>query len=178
MPWSVPVKRQFEKVPANPSKADFHGPYNKLLYSLFPADSLFMVIPPLPASHESADFLTLFEVLFEDKPVIILGLNPPSHLRYPSNRKAADKEIRDRIIDLIDDCPIPVLFAVHAMGTKLCFFTKRSGQPVQPRAISPGPTYGTNTAPRERWEYDILEEEGELKFREMVEEIKQACAAL
>ncbi|KAF8269231.1 hypothetical protein EI94DRAFT_1725584 [Lactarius quietus] len=33
-------------------------------------------------------------------------------------------------------------------------------------------------APQERGSRDILEEEGEKKFKSMVEEIKQACAAL
>jgi hypothetical protein len=33
-------------------------------------------------------------------------------------------------------------------------------------------------APQESWDCDILKEEGEKRFKSMVEEIKQACAAL
>jgi hypothetical protein len=29
-----------------------------------------------------------------------------------------------------------------------------------------------------RWDCDILEDEGEMRFKSVVEEIKQACAAL
>lgn len=36
----------------------------------------------------------------------------------------------------------------------------------------------TGMAPQERWDCDILKEDGEKKFKSMVEEIKQACAAL
>jgi len=105
MPWPTPVLRQFAKVPDNPSKADFHGPYNKLptnfstlCFSRTP--TLFTVVPHfMPASNESADFLVLFEVLLEDKLVLILELKPPRDLRYASRREAADNQIRCRIRD-------------------------------------------------------------------------------
>jgi hypothetical protein len=53
-------------------------------------------------------------------------------------------------------------------------------QPIQPSFIRrPGYShYLKGTAPEERWDCDILEEEGERRFKSMVEEIKQACAAL
>ena len=54
-------------------------------------------------------------------------------------------------------------------------------QPIQPPFI-PNPERKTrrvtSLAPQERWDCDIFEEEGEKRFKAMVEEIKQACAAL
>jgi hypothetical protein len=102
MPWPTLVARQFEKVPSNPSEADFHGPYNRLLYTLFPADTLFTVVPQyMPKNaRESTDYIVMFEVLLEDKPVFILGLKPPQHLRWASTREAADVQIRSRIRDI------------------------------------------------------------------------------
>ena len=101
MPWPTLVVRQFEKVPATPTVADFHGPYNKLLYTLFPANTAFTVVPQfMPASRESADFLIYFEVMLEDRPVLIVELKSPGDLRYASKREAADKQIRGRIRDL------------------------------------------------------------------------------
>ncbi|KAG8905481.1 hypothetical protein FRB99_008877 [Tulasnella sp. 403] len=174
-----PVIRQFEKIPPNPSAADFHGAYNKLLYSLFPAETAFTVVPRyIPASRESAGFIAYFEVLLEDKPVFILALKSPGDILYPSKRELADRQVRERIKDLIDDCPIAALHAVSAMGTKLCFFAKRPGHPIYPRTIASDSLYETDTAPRERWNYDILEEEGEQKFRAVVQEIKEACAVV
>jgi len=35
-----------------------------------------------------------------------------------------------------------------------------------------------DVAPRERWNYDILKEDGVQRFQAVVEEIKQGCAAL
>ena len=50
--------------------------------------------------------------------------------------------------------------------------------PLNPTFMSAHPDLQTNAAPRERWDYDILDDEGECVFLSMVEEIKQACAAL
>ena len=102
MPWPPRVLRQFQKVPINPTEADFYGPYNKLLYTLFPADTDFTVVPQYLRrnSRESADFLFMFEVFLEDKPVFILEVKSPEVLRYASSREDADQQVRDRIGDL------------------------------------------------------------------------------
>ena len=101
MPWPAKVVRQFEKVPINPSGAEFHGPYNRLLYTLFPTDTDFTVIPQfMPTSREAADFLVTYEVYLEDKPVFILRIKPPKDLRYASTREKADLQIRSRVRDL------------------------------------------------------------------------------
>ncbi len=61
MPWPEKVLCSFQKVPNNPSEADFHSPYNKLLYSLFPVDTDYMItfhyMPGL--SCEVANFILL-----------------------------------------------------------------------------------------------------------------------
>jgi hypothetical protein len=53
-------------------------------------------------------------------------------------------------------------------------------QPIEPRPIPVRPElrFDTDTTPQERWDCDILEDEGEMRFKSVVEEIKQACAAL
>ncbi|KAF9531424.1 hypothetical protein CPB83DRAFT_849006 [Crepidotus variabilis] len=179
MPWPLPIIRQFAKIPVNPTEADFHGVYNKLLYTLFPADSAFTVAPQfMPASPESAECDFYFDVMHEDRIVFIVHLRSPGDIRYVSKRELADKQIRNRIRDLLDDCPIPVLHAISAIGTQLCFFTKRINERVNPLAIPPDNTYENDTAPRERWNYNVLEEAGVQKLRDVVEEIKEACAAL
>jgi hypothetical protein len=101
MPWPSKLLASFAKVPDVPSEAEFRGPYNKLLYTLFPVESDFTVVPRyLLGPRESADFVVMFEVLLVDRPVLILELKPPGHLRYPSTREAADLQIRSRIKDL------------------------------------------------------------------------------
>jgi len=102
MPWPTKIVRQFEMVPPNPSETDFYGPYNKLLYSLFPADTEFTVVPMhIPNyTREGADYIVMFEVHLEDRPVFTSELRPPKHLRLASSRHAADVQIRTRIRDI------------------------------------------------------------------------------
>jgi hypothetical protein len=101
MPWSPKVLASFTKIPDAPSEADFRGPYNKLLHTLFPAESDYTVVPQyLPGAREAADFIVMFEVLHIDKPVLILEPKAPGQLRCPSTRKAADMQVRFRMTDL------------------------------------------------------------------------------
>jgi hypothetical protein len=75
---------------------------------------------------------------------------------------------------------MPVLHAVSAFGARLCFYKMCRDQPIEPRYIPVRPElrFDTDTTPQERWDSDILEDEGEMRFKNVVEEIKQACAAL
>ena len=76
------------------------------------------------------------------------------------------------------ECPLTALNAVSAMGTRLCFYRKPKNGPTQPPVIEPHPTLETETAPAERWDRDVLEEDGIQRFQTIVDEIKQGCAAL
>jgi len=75
-----------EKVPQNPSEAK---------------------------SRESADFIVTFEVMLEDKIVFILQLKPPGDLAFLSRRAAADRQIRECIVD--------VNGLSHAIASHLCW---------------------------------------------------------
>ena len=104
--WPDKVLRQFATVPANPSEGDYHAPYNKLLHTLFPTDTDFVVSPQfIPDSRGSADVIVMFEVLYQNLPVLILELNPPGHLSLVSKRRAADLQIRSRFTDAVGECP-------------------------------------------------------------------------
>ncbi|KAL4253898.1 hypothetical protein ABKN59_004211 [Abortiporus biennis] len=179
---SLPSKiiPMFTKVPLNAVETEFHGSYNTLLGMVFPPDSDFTVIPHFtPCSAESAHDRVSFKVTFKDQPVLILELKHPSNLRYASKRRLADHQSRDLIVQLNEDhCPLPVLHVISAMGTKLCFYSKhQDAHCIQPSYISTCP-YETDTAPVERWNYDIREEEGLQKFITIIREIKQGCADL
>ncbi|EMD38600.1 hypothetical protein CERSUDRAFT_49068 [Gelatoporia subvermispora B] len=183
MPWPDKVLRQFQAVPPNPLQSDFHGPYNKLLNTLFPPDTDFTVVPQYlqPVSSRVSDFIVSFEVFLQNRPVFILELKPPTHLTFISTRHAADRQIRERLSDLAGQCPIPMLHAVSAMGTRLCFYSLDTTDPnanILPLAIQRHPTRVSDTAPAERWDCDVLDAQGEARLLAVVEEIKQACAQL
>jgi hypothetical protein len=103
MPW--PNKIIIQTVPINPSETDFHGPYNKLLHSLFPSDADYTVVPHyVPGSVESLDPIFRYEVLFENKfenqTVFTLDLKSPGQLCYISRCEEAGRYIRRQFGDL------------------------------------------------------------------------------
>lgn len=105
MPWPEKVLRQFRAIPANPAERDFHGPYNKLLYTLFPADSDFTVVPRYLEhnSPKTSDFIVTFEVSIDNKPIFILELKSPADLAWISTRQSADDQVRARMGDLASE---------------------------------------------------------------------------
>jgi hypothetical protein len=104
MPWSK-ILRNFRMIPHNPSAADFHGPYNKLLYTLFPLDNDFTVFPryePVDPEELESSAVTerfFFDVRYDDKPVFILEHKAPQELKYGSVRDSADRKLRDHVED-------------------------------------------------------------------------------
>ena len=101
MPWTSKILRQFRKIPDNPSEADYHGPYNKLLCTLFPGNTDYTVFPRyVPGSYESPAARFLFDVLYDDKPVFILEHRPPQYFETFYERDDADLKLRQRIEDL------------------------------------------------------------------------------
>jgi hypothetical protein len=84
MPWPEEVLRQLQQIPVNPTEAEFHGPYNKLLNVLFPLDTDFTVVPQYLSSSrefESADFVFMYEILYNNRPVFVLEIMAPNHVR-------------------------------------------------------------------------------------------------
>ncbi len=201
MTWPDPILRQFQSVRPNPAENDFHGPYNMLLNYPFPIDSPYAVVPQYlqPGSRDSSDQIMTFEITLANQPGFILALKNPEALRFVSSRGEADDQIRRRISDLCCKsccslnfieyissnytayCPIPRLHAVSAVETRLCFYQRDATDKeaeIDPLAISRHPARVNDTTPEKRWDYEVLDAEGEEKFRSIVEEIKEECAKL
>ncbi|KAL6308958.1 hypothetical protein BKA93DRAFT_724946 [Sparassis latifolia] len=183
MPWPNRVLAQFALVPPNSRENEYYGPYNKLLNYLFPPDSPYTVVPQYlqPASAKGIEYVVLFEIVVENRPIFILEVKEPVDLEYVSARESADDQIRHCIEDLVGRCPIPTLHAVSAMGTRLCFYRQDTGPgagPILPIGIARHPERVNDVARAERWDCDILDPEGEARFRAVVEEIKVGCVDL
>lgn len=175
MPWPAPVIRAFQTTSVNSSEEEFSGPYNKVLHALFPPDTGdFIVVPRSlePTSPQSCGPVFFFEVFLGTRPIFILELNAPNDLMYESSRQAADEEIRARLGGLASRCPIQTLHAVSAMGTRLRFYsldtTNVAGIPQHPTGV-------TDTAPKETWDCDVLDANGEARLRAVLDAIKEAC---
>ncbi|KAF8222530.1 hypothetical protein L208DRAFT_1413296 [Tricholoma matsutake] len=178
--WPLTIRNRFATIPANPRKNDYYAPYNKLLNFLFPVDSPFTVGPqthPIAESRESIDFIVEYQVFWGDAPVFILEIKTGPKLGLLSAREEADLQIRRRLRDLVGICPLPKLNAVSAIGTKLCFYTADDRVITPPRIVADD-QFTIDTAPRERWDCDVLEAEGAARLKAIVHEIQQTCAQL
>jgi len=181
--WPNKVLLRFQGVPPIPKESDFYGPYNKLLHSLFPWDSDFTVSPQYEpdSSQDSIDFIVGFQIEFMDWPVLILELKRPSTILHTSTRGEADDQIRERMEQLVAQCPLQTLHAVSVLGTSLCFYsldTRDTNGKILPLKIPRHPTVVNDYAPENQWEYDVLGEEGEAKLRDIIVEVSQGCADL
>ncbi|KAJ7636206.1 hypothetical protein FB45DRAFT_788406 [Roridomyces roridus] len=132
-PWPKTIIHPFRGIPAETGRdTDFYGPYNKLLYHLFPADTNFIVFPgSYPPRHSSIANTPAgveFTVLYNNSPVLLLQLSAPDLLRWPSARADVDTAARRRLRDLAPLCPLPKLYAVTAFGTKLRFYAATTGE--------------------------------------------------
>jgi len=109
----------------------------------------------------------------------MVEIKHPNDFVYDSNREEADLQLRRRFRDCANNLRIPILHGVSAFGTKLAFYRyHKATRQLEPRRISPDPDILTDTAPREWWSHDILEEDGANRFRAVVDEIKAMSANL
>lgn len=179
-PWSEIIMRSFFIAGAS-SEKPFYGPWNRLLNTMFPPDTIFEVVPqyfpPSITSRDAADFVILLLIYVNTYPVFIVAVKPPAEFRLNSKRQEADSQMRQRFLDVAAELRIPVLHGVSAYGTKLAFYKyTKDANVLEPRRITPDPETLTDTAPQSWWGSDILEEEGAEKFRRIVENVKEMCA--
>ncbi|KAH9954805.1 hypothetical protein BC827DRAFT_1240938 [Russula dissimulans] len=149
MPLSPEITRAFAAIERGGGpithENQYYGPYNKLLNTLFPPDSDFIVSPNyLPVDVDSAaDFVITFEVTLHQYHVLIIEIKPPQHL-----------QIHNRLVDLEGHTPLPILYGISAVGTRLCFYEFEKADL----------EFATDVAPQERWDCDVLEADGEQRL--------------
>ncbi|TFK71004.1 hypothetical protein BDN72DRAFT_838244 [Pluteus cervinus] len=187
-PWSTQITSNFSSIPSNPQLSDFFGPYNKLLSALFPVDTEFTVTPypslssasPSSNSGVPGGLTTslVFVIFYSTSPVFIVHLHPPSSIRLQSAREDADSSIRRHVRDLRATCPLTTLHAVSAFGTKLGLYRAKAGWPISPERIPAHPELIVDTAPQSRWDCDLMEDDGAIRLKEVVNAIRNQCENL
>ena len=106
------------------------------------------------------DYVVLFEIFLEKKPVFVLELKAPSTIEFISTCAEADEQIRTRLGDLAGRRPLPTLRGVSAIGTKLCFYTiDKATVEMTPKQIARHPTRVNDIAPAHRWDVTSLRQE-------------------
>lgn len=111
MPWSSIVTGLFADSESEERESGIqnlpYGPYNRILFTIFPADSEFIVSPILGKGRivGSADFIiSLLQVPPRPSsswpPVLVLEARPSQDLFFHSRREAADRQMRQHLVDL------------------------------------------------------------------------------
>jgi len=180
MPWDEFILEQFESaLPLGEhDESQYYGPYTTLLTDLFPKGEHYMVVPQYtrPRKPESVDFTTIFLIQRRRHPVFFVEVKAAGHIHRKSFRAAADQQMRERVDELEEDIEIPILYGVSAMGTKLCVYKyTKDSRKLEPELILGDTKIVIDTAPRERWDLDVLTDEGARKFRDIIGDVKRMC---
>jgi hypothetical protein len=174
MPWPQFITLQFEVV------NDYYGPFNTLLSELFPASEYYQVAPQLKRIAGSTNYSVIYIVTWHKVPVFFIELK--TYVAYEKNsaRAEADDQMRSRFLDFnAGSNPIPTLYGLSALGTRFSVYEYTvANRALTPTRILPHAELLTDTAPRQRWNLDILEPQGEARLKDIVGHIKAMVADL
>jgi len=181
MTWPDFVTTQFNIVDRfTTDESQYYGPFNTLLIALFPPTENFEVAPQFKRIKGSMDFTIIFVVMKRKVPAFFLEVKAYVALDHGSLRKEADDQMRYRFLDFASQSlPLRKLYGISALGTRFSVYEYHSDtRRLTPRLILPDRNFISDTAPQERWNYDVMTPEGEAKLKQIVGEIKEMAAAL
>ena len=177
------ILEQFELINRyTTDESEYYGPYITLLTDMFPHIEHYQVAPQFkgPVTPGSVDFTVIYVVMKRKVPVLFIEVKPYLHLHEIGTRGKADHQMRERFRDLVGpNLPVPKLYGISAMGT--CFsvyeYMKETSR-LTPPMIARDPDIINDVAPQARWNYELLEPAGEVKFRSIVAEVKAMAQAI
>jgi len=181
MPYSADVTEQFEIVDLFTSEeSDFYGPFNTLLFELFPANEHYQIAPRFKRVHGSLDCSIQFIIRRRRVPIFFVEIKTFRSLKELSARASADRQMRDRYLEFASgSISIPTLYGLSAFGPQFSVYTyDPASKNLTPHEIPHDPRRLNDEAPEDRWAYNLLEEAGEAKLREIVAHVKAMAAAL
>lgn len=181
-PWSTDLMESFQTIKPELESDFTPAAYNKLLNTLFPVNTPYAVFPQVHRHDElsAPSSRTTFTVYYKNTPVFLLDLNPYTNLPRISAREVADNHIRMHVRDLLPYCPLPTLYALSAFGTRLAFYTVTSESAILPaRATASDNADKYNEgASADWWDCDLMEDDGAIRLKEVVNKIRNQCENL
>ena len=183
MAWNNYLVEQFNRVkPETTNEHDLYGPFGTLLYDLFPPAEGYQVSPQYNLIPGSIDYAIVYLVIQQRFPIFFVEIKTLLALNLASSRAEADDQMRTRFRDISNTfghIPLPTLIGISAMGTRFAVYRHRTrNQSITPRPITSHPLYLTNTAPLQRWSYDLMEDAGEAELRAIANEVKEMVLAI
>ncbi|KAJ3093307.1 hypothetical protein HDU96_002385 [Phlyctochytrium bullatum] len=181
LPWHPNVVARFRQASIVGTEKEYYPCYSALLSTIFRVEDGFIVCPvtyPLQ-TNESVDFVLEYQVEMMGKPVLIVELKPHRSLDDDSARAAADVQIRTRFNSLLRQCPLNVMKGISAFGTSVCVYeASKTTRTVTPPRIAAHEELLSDTAPRERWNMEVLHRDGAQQLWQMLVQLREECYAL
>lgn len=181
MPWSESVIEQFSLLDLlTTDESDFYGPFNTLLFELFPPSQHYQISPQYKRVAGSLDFTVLYIVHKRKVPIFFISIKTFLALDNLSSRAKADDQMRERFLEFSSgSIPTLKLFGISAMGTRFSVYElTTANRQLQPPRINPDVNYLIDRAPKDRWNHDIMDEAGEARLKEVVAEVKEMASNL
>ncbi|KAI6039463.1 hypothetical protein EDC04DRAFT_3140889 [Pisolithus marmoratus] len=181
MPWSEHVILQFEFVNKfTTDDNEYYGPFYVLLAEFFPPTEGYQ-ISPIPRT-QAFPFMYVITIIAARRQVPILFVEIKNYIAHDDavTREQADEQMRLKFLDFVEgSMPIPKLYGISALGTQICVYEYTAeDHTLTPERILPHPPFVTDIAPKERWNLDIMEPEGETRLKEVVSHIREMVSEL
>ncbi|KAJ7730515.1 hypothetical protein B0H14DRAFT_2998956 [Mycena olivaceomarginata] len=134
----------------------YYGPYNTMLF------------------YYTVDFIVYLIVYRDQRPVFLVEIKDDAHILVPTKRKAADAQMRERYDELLHACPIPMLYGLSVLGTKMRVYCGNlADQTVAPSFVDTDPRYVLpNDYLGGEWSVDIMSQAGFSEMKRMINYIK------
>ena len=174
MVWKNYIVKQFGRIDrSTTNKNNLYGAYSTLLLALFPPEEYYDVAPQFRQNTGTMDYTISFVVLKGNTPIFFVEIKTFVALELGSARDAADNQMRTIFHDFSSyHLPQPKLIGISAMGTHFAVYEYTTNDHrVDPSIIA-------DTAPKERWSDDIMEDSGEAKLKALVNEVKEMASAI
>jgi hypothetical protein len=174
MVWKNYIVRQFGRINhSTTNKNEFYAAYSTLLLDLFPPEEYYDVAPQFRRNTWTKDCTISFVVLKGRTPIFFVEIKTFVALELDSARDAADNQMRTIFLDFSSyHLPQPKLIGISAMGTHFAVYE------YTPNDHRINPSITADTAPKERWSDDIMEDSGEAKLKALVNEVKEMASAV
>jgi hypothetical protein len=118
-----------------------------------------------------------FRVDLHRIPVFFVEVKTALAIENLSARADADDQMRLRLRQLFDQS-LTELHGVSALGTRLCFYClDKNTESLTPPLIPRNAAYVNDTAPADRWDADVLTDNGYNRFMNIVDYVRALTAA-
>lgn len=110
-------------------------------------------------------------------PVFLLEVKTALTITNLSARADSDDQMRLRLRQFFDQS-LTELHGISALGLRLCFYClEKNSETTTPPSIPRNDAYVNDTAPADRWDADILTDDGYNHFMKLAEHVRVLAVA-